>query len=169
MKEKLFPAFLICFISIKLFSQDIIVQEKQASGYFPIVSTSGTTFIYIDQKDYWLVHKAAELLQQDLLMLTEKKAEIVFAMPSGAGSIIIIGSTDSSGIIKKLSEEKKINTADMQGKWESFRLQTVSNPSPGITNMLVIVGSDRRGTAYGVFELSRKMGVHPGTGGPTFL
>ncbi|HSZ32612.1 MAG TPA: hypothetical protein VK772_04835, partial [Puia sp.] len=78
MKEKLFPAFFICFISIKLFSQDIIVQEKQASGYFPLVSNSGTSIIYIDPKDYWLVHKAAELLQQDLLMLTEKKAEIVF-------------------------------------------------------------------------------------------
>ncbi len=161
MKEKLFPSFLICFISIKLFSQDIIVQEKQASGYFPLVSTSGTTFIYIDPKDYWLVHKAAELLQQDLLMLTEKKAEIVFAMPSSASSIIIIGSLDSSGIIKKLSEEKKINTADMQGKWENFRLQTVSKPAPGINNVLVIAGSDKRGTAYGVFELSRKMGVSP--------
>jgi Glycosyl hydrolase family 115/Gylcosyl hydrolase family 115 C-terminal domain len=161
MKEKLFPAFFICFISIKLFSQDIIVQEKQASGYLPLFSNSGTTLIYVDPKDYWLVHKAAELLQQDLLMLTEKKAEIVFAMPSSANSIIIIGSIDSSGIIKKLSEEKKINTADMQGKWESFRLQTVSNLSRGINNALVITGSDKRGTAYGVFELSRKMGVSP--------
>ncbi len=81
MKEKLVLVFLICFTSIKLFSQDIIIQEKHASGYFPLVSNSGSTLIYIDPKDYWLVHKAAELLQQDLLMLTEKKSEIIFAMP----------------------------------------------------------------------------------------
>ncbi|HSZ32091.1 MAG TPA: glycosyl hydrolase 115 family protein, partial [Puia sp.] len=84
-----------------------------------------------------------------------------FTLPRNAHSVIIIGSIDSSGIIKKLSEEKKINTADMQGKWESFCFQTISNPLPGINNALVIVGSDKRGTAYGVFELSRKMGVSP--------
>jgi Glycosyl hydrolase family 115/Gylcosyl hydrolase family 115 C-terminal domain len=161
MKEKLSLAFFVCFISIKLFSQDITVQEKQAPGFFPLVSNLGTTLIYIDPKDYWLVHKAAELLQQDLLMLTEKKTEIVFTLPSTAGSVIIIGSVDSSAIIKKLSDEKKINTSDMQGKWESFRLQTINNPLPGIHNALVIAGSDKRGTAYGVFELSRKMGVSP--------
>ncbi len=123
MKEKLSLAFLICFTSIKLFSQDITVQEKQSPGFFPLVSNSGTTLIYIDPKDYWLVHKTAELLQQDLLMLTEKKTEIVFTLPSNAGSVIIIGSIDSSAIIKKLSDEKKINLSDMQGKWESFRMQ----------------------------------------------
>ena len=37
----------------------------------------------------------------------------------------------------------------------------VRNPFPGVHQALVITGSDRRGTAYGVFELSRAIGVSP--------
>ncbi len=49
----------------------------------------------------------------------------------------------------------------IKNKWEGYQLQTVSHPFPGIENALVIFGSDRRGTAYGVLELSRQMGVSP--------
>src|SRR5579863_6554194 len=50
---------------------------------------------------------------------------------------------------------------NLHAKWESYVLKTVSNPVAGIDKALIIAGSDRRGTAYGVFELSRKMGVSP--------
>ncbi len=49
----------------------------------------------------------------------------------------------------------------MRGQWEAFCLQTVARPAAGVQNALVIVGSDRRGTAYGVFELSEQLGVSP--------
>src|SRR5579863_1789251 len=50
---------------------------------------------------------------------------------------------------------------NLHAKWESYVLKTVSNPVAGIDKALIIAGSDRRGTAYGVFELSRQMGVSP--------
>jgi hypothetical protein len=161
MKEKLLFIILICFTTTKLFPQEIIITEKSGSGYFPIASSVQPTLIYVDSKDYWLVHKSAEFLQQDLLVLTGKKSEIVSTLPLQANSIIILGSLDSSELIKRLLYEKKIKAGDMEGKWESFQLQTMVKPSPGIKNALVIVGSDKRGTAFGVFELSRKMGVSP--------
>ena len=49
----------------------------------------------------------------------------------------------------------------IKDKWEAYLIQTISNPFKGIGNALVITGSDRRGTAYGVFELSKQMGVSP--------
>ncbi|HEX8118536.1 MAG TPA: glycosyl hydrolase 115 family protein, partial [Pyrinomonadaceae bacterium] len=43
----------------------------------------------------------------------------------------------------------------------SFIITTVREPVPGVPQGLVIVGSDRRGTAYGLYELSKAAGVSP--------
>src|SRR5213075_1200996 len=60
-----------------------------------------------------------------------------------------------------LVSQKKLAVDDLKGKWEAFKLQTVTNPFRGIENALVIVRSDKRGTAYGVFEISKRIGVSP--------
>ncbi len=56
--------------------------------------------------------------------------------------------------------EKKIPNA-IKDKWEACRVESITNPFPGFKNALVIAGSDRRGTAYGVFDLSKHIGVSP--------
>jgi hypothetical protein len=57
--------------------------------------------------------------------------------------------------------EKKINLSELNGKWEQFIIQVVEKPFAGVERALVIAGSDKRGTIYGVFELSKQMGVSP--------
>jgi len=47
------------------------------------------------------------------------------------------------------------------GWWEACLTQVVDDPLPGVERALVIAGSDRRGTAYGIFELSKQIGVSP--------
>lgn len=161
MKAKLLTTILIFFSSTELFAQDIIIRDKYDSGYFPVVSNLQTASIYVDPKDHWLMHKAAELLQQDVNLITGKKPEIISRLSPTTNRIIIIGSIDSSEIIQRLAAEKKINIERIKNKWENYQLQTISNPVIGIKNALVITGSDKRGTAFGVFELSRQMGVSP--------
>jgi len=160
MKGKLLLSVLICSF-IQLPAQEIIISEKKDPGFFPIVSASGATAIYVDPGDHWMMHRAAELFQQDLEKLTGRKAEILSALPASADNMIIIGSLDSSLIIKKLVAGKKIQTQNLSGQWEKFQLKTIYNPIKGIKQALVITGSDKRGTAYAVFELSRQMGVSP--------
>src|SRR5450631_2900565 len=161
MKAKLLTTILIFISSTELFAQDIIIRDKYDSGYFPVVSNLQTASIYVDPKDHWLMHKAAELLQQDVNLITGKKPEIISRLSPTTNRIIIIGSIDSSEIIQRLAAEKKINIERIKNKWENYQLQTISNPVIGIKNALVITGSDRRGTAFGVFELSRQIGVSP--------
>jgi len=161
MKAKLLTTILIFFSSTELFAQDIIIRDKYDSGYFPVVSNLQTASIYVDPNDHWLMHKAAELLQQDVNLITGKKPEIISRLSPTSNRIIIIGSIDSSEIIQRLAAEKKINIERIKNKWENYQLQTISNPVIGIKNALVITGSDKRGTAFGVFELSRQMGVSP--------
>ncbi len=52
------------------------------------------------------------------------------------------------------------------GRWETFLIQVVEQPLPGVGQALVIAGSDKRGTIYGMYDLSGQIGVSPGIGGP---
>jgi hypothetical protein len=149
----------VLFVSLTVFAQSFVTTKK-ADGAFAIASPQVAS-IYIDDKDDWLVNKAASLLQTDIEMITGKKPVIVNDLFSARGNAIIIGTIEGSSIIKKLIAEKKIDITSIKGKWEAFQLQTIAKPLNGITNALVITGSDKRGTAYGVFELSKQIGVSP--------
>ena len=144
---------------LKVGAQDL-VSEKQVPGSFPIVSAAGTTHIYVDKADYAVVQKTAALLQADIQAVTGKKPGIAHSVPKGK-DIILIGSLGKSAWIDQLVRQKKLKVDSIQGKWEAYQLQVVAKPFPGYERALVIAGSDRRGTAYGVLELSRQMGVSP--------
>ncbi|RYF87699.1 MAG: glycosyhydrolase, partial [Chitinophagaceae bacterium] len=92
--------------------------------------------------------------------VTGKKPVIGSAI-APAKNLVIIGTVDQSGFIKQLITEKKLNLSGLKGKWEGYKICSVKDPVKGINQALVIVGSDRRGTAFGVFELSKQLGVSP--------
>ena len=56
---------------------------------------------------------------------------------------------------------RAIDSAKIRGRWETYGIKTVERPLPGVERALVIAGSDRRGTAYGVMEICRAIGVSP--------
>jgi hypothetical protein len=158
MKKILFIT-IACACSLSLFAQD--VTNKAVTGAFPIVSGEQAAPIYADENDHWLVQKAAALLQSDIEKVTGKKPDLPHTLPSAAKNIIIIGSLDKSQLIKQLVTANRLHTDSIKGKWEAFQWQIIHQPFPGVDNALVITGSDRRGTAYGVFELSKQIGVSP--------
>lgn len=143
-----------------LAAQSYILTQK-ATGAFPIADAQQTTVIYVSADDHEVVRKAATFLQQDIQAVTGKRPELVNALPATASSVIIIGSLDRSAYVQDLVKAKKINPARIKNQWEGYHLQLVNNPSKGIAQALVITGSDRRGTAFGVFDLSQQLGVSP--------
>src|ERR1035437_3942376 len=160
MYKKILLLVSINCLAVSLYAQQL-VSETQIPNSFAIVSASGNAMIYADGGDFTLIQKSASFLQQDIERVTGKKPELINAFPASAKNIIIIGSIEKSSLIQQLIQQKKINVDKIKNKWEAYQLQTLSNPFKGIESALVIVGSDRRGTAYGVFELSQQMGVSP--------
>jgi hypothetical protein len=136
------------------------ISDKKENGNFPIVSQTATA-ICTDENDDWLIQKAASLFQNDIEKVSEKKPEIIHAIPSATTNVIIIGSIKNSTLIQQLIQSKKINVDSIKNKWEAYQIQIVKNPFKGIGSALVITGGDKRGTAYGVFELSKEIGVSP--------
>ena len=75
--------------------------------------------------------------------------------------MVLIGTVGKSPLIEQLARAGKIDVNAIRGKWESFFLQTVTNPLPGVDSALVIAGSDKRGTIFGIYDLSEQIGVSP--------
>lgn len=134
-----------------------MVLARYAEGAFPVVGAN----ICVDDSDYSLVRRTASFFQQDIQAVTNKQPAVINDLSSPAKNIILIGSVDRSRMIRQLVDAGKLRIDPLRGQWEAYQVQVVHRPFPGIGNALVIVGSDRRGTAYGVFTLSREMGVSP--------
>lgn len=117
--------------------------------------------IYVDENDEMLVQKTAALLQNDILHVTGKKPMIIHSIPSPQKLLIIIGSLQKSFWIKQLVQSKKIDPTPIENKWEAYQIMSLHKPFDEVDDALVIVGNDRRGTAFGVFELSKQMGISP--------
>ncbi|KAA9035673.1 glycosyhydrolase [Ginsengibacter hankyongi] len=159
MKKKFLELFTFSILLINYSTAQSFVTGKTENGAFPLVTATDIASIYVDNNDDWLIHKAASLLQGDIEMVTGRKPPIISSLPSSSKNIIIIGTINGSQTIHQLIKEKKLKVESVQNKWEAFKLQTISNPIKGVSSALVIVGSDKRGAAYGIFELSQQMGV----------
>lgn len=158
-KTSSFFACIVLCVS-QLFSQSVVTEKKDNTSFSVVTATQAATIV-VDTKDYWLVQKAAALLQSDIEMVSSKKPMIQNGVTGTAKQIILIGSIHQSPLIDVLIKSKKMNADSLSGKWEAYRIQVISQPFPGIDKALVIAGSDKRGTAFGVFELSRQIGVSP--------
>jgi hypothetical protein len=140
------------------FPESIITGNPSAID-FQIVASRNHASILIDDQDWPVVKLCAGLFRDDVERVTGYKPSLVTSQAEAGSSCIIIGSIERSRIIKKLIASGKIDVSGVKGNWESCLTQTVVNPLPGIGKALVIAGSDRRGTAYGIFELSKQIGV----------
>jgi hypothetical protein len=137
------------------------VTGDPAPGNFPIVRGKTAAAIYVDADDYAGVARAAGDLQADVRRVTGATAALARGAAKLGPNAILVGTIGKSGVIDQLAREGKIDTTRIAGKWESFLIQVVPKPLPGVESGLVIAGSDKRGTIYGIYDLSEQMGVSP--------
>lgn len=128
---------------------------------FPISEKGKSTTIYLSDNEFIGVKKIAQKFQNDIEKVTNIKPELVSGKLPSDGPAIIVGTIGNSALIDKLIAENKLDVTSIKGKWETFIIETIKEPFEGINEALVIVGSDKRGTIYGMFDLSYEMGVSP--------
>ncbi|MEY4917832.1 MAG: hypothetical protein RL616_1745, partial [Verrucomicrobiota bacterium] len=117
--------------------------------------------ILVDTNDWPGVARAASDLAADVNRVTGQRPPVFNALKSAGKNVVVVGTIGQSEFIDRLIREKKIDASEIAGKWESFFHQVVPKPFPGIDNALVICGSDKRGTIYGIYDLSEQIGVSP--------
>lgn len=129
------------------------IEQKKSTNAFTIVANEKPASIYVDTADYKPVLRAAKDLSDDIRKVSGTASQVVESRKPVKGSIII-GTIGKSSLIDQLIAAKKINVAGIKGKWESFLIQTVDGN-------LIVAGSDKRGTIYGIYDISEKIGVSP--------
>ncbi len=141
--------------------ESVWVREAGRAGDFELVRGGRAADVYVSDGDFKVVRIAAGDLAADVERLTGVRPS-VRAEASGLSSYsVLVGTLGQSPFIDRLAREGKIDAKSLNGTWESFLIATVKNPLPGVRVGLVVAGSDRRGTAYGVYELSQAAGVSP--------
>lgn len=130
------------------------IQEKKS---YPIL---------VDNKDYKGILRAVTNLQTDAQTVTGVIPQITNSITEKR--LLIIGSLERSSWIKQLISSGKIPADALKEKREKYILCTVKQPLEGVEEAVVIAGSDKRGTIYGIYELSSQMGISLGTIGQMF-
>lgn len=133
-----------------------------SEGDFVIADSSGVTDIYIDDQsmDYDGLSLIAEAFANDVTLVSGQTPDIV-TDASNIGSTAIIAGTTADENIKTLIDSGKIDVADIEGKNEVYKIQYVEEPMDGVDKAIVVAGSDKRGTIYGIFHISELIGVSP--------
>jgi hypothetical protein len=144
--------------------EEKIIDFKGSSGSIPLVGAS----IVVDQSDYPGVIRAARDLAQDFARVTKGDPSPLILINSEsdyekiqAKYAILIGSIGSGSLIKSLSQQGRLDTQAISGKWESFSTSILDKPFGACEKALVISGSDKRGTIFGIYTLSEQIGVSP--------
>lgn len=155
----------ICLILCSVQALQAIGNEQYVkyvySNNFCIVNNGSSASLVVDSADYAGVLRAAKDLQNDIKMVSNCLPQLTAHIDSATPYAIIIGTVGKNRLIDQLINNKKLNVDPIQNKWEAFSLQVIDSPTPDIQKALVIVGSDRRGTIYGMYDLSEQIGVSP--------
>ncbi|CAM3758970.1 glycosyl hydrolase 115 family protein [Flavobacterium chungbukense] len=137
------------------------VVNQTSNENFPLVSKGKIASILVDDKDYAGVLKVTGHFENDIFQVSDLHPKRIKKISEAEDFVVIIGTLGKSEIINQLVKKGKIDAKELQGKWEKFTTQIVENPFKGIKKALIIAGSDKRGTIYGIYDLSNQIGVSP--------
>lgn len=128
------------------------------NGSFVIAQRDETpSTILVDSLDWTGVKLAARDFSEDVQRVCGKKAPVSITLNTSGnvfGGKILVGTLGHSPLIDSWVKAHKVDVSKIRGQWESYLIDVVDGN-------LVVVGSDKRGTIYGIYELSREIGVSP--------
>ncbi|ESQ83329.1 hypothetical protein AEAC466_13855 [Asticcacaulis sp. AC466] len=131
----------------------VAVCEGTGDG-FALIRDGQPAKVYVDADAAAPVRRVATDFAADLERVSGRKADIVHDL-TGGGDIVIIGELGHSQALAQLG----IDSAAIAGKWEAYSQTVVARKAGG--QLLVIAGADPRGTIYGTYDISARMGVSP--------
>jgi hypothetical protein len=126
---------------------------------FALVDQHSQALILVDEQDHKGVLRAVNSLQRDIQRVSGRQLSISHS--GRAKQLLIIGSLGKSALLDQLVSSGKLDVSAIAGKWDAFQIQLISQPLPGVEQALVIAGSDKRGTIYGIYDLAETLGVSP--------
>lgn len=110
------------------------------------------TEIFVGKEEKEVVHTALEILQKDVKNVFD--ARLVPASAPGHDIEIVAGTVDNPEMQAYL-KRNEVDLPPIMGQWEAFQIRKLGK------KQVLVTGSDARGLAYGLLEISRMIGVSP--------
>ena len=136
-----------------LFASCIVLTAVAQNNSFCIAKDGKAANIVVDNNDWNSVIRAANDLSDDVRKVSGKASMVTTGKKTQKGCIIV-GTMGKSRLIDKLIKQKKLDVSKVNSKWESYIIDVIDGN-------LIIAGSDKRGTIYGIYDLSQRIGVSP--------
>lgn len=122
-----------------------------------------------DGNEYCGLKIIADTFANDVGSVTDTPARVITNAAELSGNVIIAGTIGHNNVIDSLIANGQIDVSDLYKdgklKWDCYQMQFVSGDVlsscgyTGITQALVITGSNKRGAMYGLFHISEHIGV----------
>ncbi len=153
-------AGVLTMTTLAMHADELTLASPGEAHSFSLAEHNRVAPIVIDSNDYTVVRLAAGFLADDVQRVTGLRPAV--ETKPGAALAVIAGTLGHSVWIDRLAASGKLGNLDrVEGHWEATLWQLVEKPFPGVNRALVIAGSDRRGTAYGLVRISETIGVSP--------
>lgn len=153
---------LVCLLGIGAVNGQVTLSERQVTqDDFPLVTKQFNAVICCDDNDELVVNKVVGFFAEDVMRVTGRKLSISVNDIPMSDYIVLVGTVGKNRWIDQLIAKGLIDVTSIQDGWEQYYVTIIDKPFSGVKKALVIVGSDRRGTAYGLLSLSELIGVSP--------
>ncbi|MDP9959573.1 glycosyl hydrolase 115 family protein [Chryseobacterium lathyri] len=157
----LFFVILLFGACLHVQATDRFITTQNADDVILLKNNSVKISLYGDPQMDAGILRAVKNLQSDFQKVTGDQPNLLNQLSGMNSSLIIIGTVGTKSVIDDLIRRKKIDEKALAGKREKYIIQNISNPFPGVSEAIVIAGSDKRGTIYGIYEMSQQIGVSP--------
>ncbi len=137
------------------------VVTTKVEGSLPLVQGGVAAPLCASSQDFPGVLRVLRLLQADVERVTACRPAVCTDTIPQTSVVVVVGTVGKSPLIDDLAGSGKVDLEVIRGKWEAFFIQVVDEPWPGVGKALVIAGSDKRGTIFGMFDLAQEIGVSP--------
>jgi len=137
------------------------ISTTPAQGDFVLAANGKTIPMVVSDSDWPGVVKAAGDLSEDVGRVTGHNSSVIKSDAPAADEVVLIGTIGKSPLIDSLIKRHKLDVSGITGHWESAVTMVVEHPMKGVRRALVIAGADKRGTIYGIYDLSEQIGVSP--------
>ena len=144
-------------MKIKAILLSALMGFSGTSAMADVVWYDGTSAVsyYVEGKSAPVVQIALQMFEGDMQQVTGQKA-----VNAKNATIRIYELDKNSGAAGKL-RKMGIPVDDVRGKLDAFYIGTVRPQGSNSKPQIIVVGSNGRGCAYGLLELSRMAGVSP--------
>ncbi|PCH43136.1 glycoside hydrolase family 115 protein [Wolfiporia cocos MD-104 SS10] len=149
--------------------QATCVAFTPSSSSFAIVSGGSAAPILLSEDEWGGVQRAASDFATDIHNVTGVLPSLYnVSVPTAETNLssigtraIIVGTLGQSSLIDEVVNNTKLDVSSVEGHWEAFMTREVTNPLPGISSAYVMIGADKRGTIYALYDHSEQFGVSP--------